>query len=81
MPSCGCRKSKKNTVEFEGDPVETIKSKEYYTSVKIGEDMFTVGSFVEVADEDRPGVNDIGKIEYMWKDSRGTGHIHVHWFT
>ena len=74
-------KSKKHKVVFKGDVVDTIKSKEYYTEVKIGDDSFTIGSFVEVADEDRPEVNDIGRIEYMWKDGRGTGYIHVHWFT
>ena len=74
-------KSKKNKVKFIGEPVETIKSKEYYTEVEIGDERFTIGSYVEVADEDRPDINDIGRIEYMWKDGRGDGFLHLHWFT
>lgn len=74
-------KSKSKKVKFIGDVIETIKSKEYYTEVEIGTERFAVGSYVEVKDEERPDVNDIGRIEYMWKDSRGDGHLHVHWLT
>lgn len=74
-------KSSKSSVKFIGEPVDTIKSKEYYSKVKIAGETLEVGSFVAVADEDRPEVNDIGKIEYMWKDSRGDAHLHVHWLT
>lgn len=75
------RKSKSNKVNFIGEPAEIIKSKEFYTEVEIGGEKFTIGSFVEVADEEKPEANDIGRIEYMWKDSRGDSHLHVHWFT
>lgn len=68
-------------MKFIGEPIETIRSREYYSEVEIGEETFTNGSYVEVADEDQPEVNDIGRIKYMWKDSRGDGHLHIHWFT
>ncbi|XP_067952062.1 DNA (cytosine-5)-methyltransferase PliMCI-like [Watersipora subatra] len=73
--------SKGSAVTFKGKPLETIKSKEYYAEVEIGGELYSVGSFVEVADDDCPEENDIGRIEYMWKDNGGTGHIHVHWFS
>lgn len=78
---CRTKSKKEKTVKFIGDSVETIKGKEYFLSAKIGGETIDVGSFVEVADEDRPEVNDIGRVEYMWKDGRGDAHIHVHWFT
>ncbi|KAF6017679.1 DNMT1 [Bugula neritina] len=73
--------SKRNTVKFIGEPLDTVKSKEYYSKVQIGGQEYNIGDFVAVADEDRPAVNDIGRIEYMWKDSKGGSHLHVHWFT
>lgn len=66
---------------FVGESVETIKAKQYYTEVRIKGELYNVGDCVAVASEDRPEVKDIGRVEYIWKDSRGDGHIHVHWFT
>lgn len=68
-------------MKFIGDSKETIRANEYYTRVEIQGEEFSVGDCVAVIDEDRPDINDIGRIEYIWKDSRGDGHLHVHWFT
>lgn len=75
------RTQKESIVEFIGKTLQTIKSREFFSQIKVKGELFSVGDFIAVADEEKPETDDIGRIEYMWRDGKGQGHLHVHWFT
>jgi len=72
--SSGCK------VKMLGEPMETKGSKKYYREMMVGEDKIWVGCFVAVKDEDKPDLDDIGRVQYIWETSPGDAHLHVHWF-
>lgn len=67
-------------IKWVGDVIKKTKARSYYSSAMLDDVEVQQGDYVSVKPADPSSPLYIGKVVYMWEDSKGEKMFHAHWF-